>query len=215
MDVTFNLLNETYRLYRKPNDGLKYINVSSNHPPQTIKQFVNTTNDRLSTNSFNEKVFNQSKSYYEDALNKSGYKTQLEYKIPSTSINRNSKNRKRKIVWFNPPYNQSVSTNVAQTFLKLIDKHFPSSNRLRKIFNRNTIKVSYSCTDNIQQHVKKHNNYIKQKNKGNIQLSCNCRDKLKFPLNGKCRTENIIYKCTSLTESNLKKVYLGLAEGGV
>ena len=85
----------------------------------------------------------------------SGYKTQLEYKIPSTSINRNSKNRKRKIVWFNRPYNQSVSTNVAQTFLKLIDKHFPCSNRLHKIFNRNTIKVSYSCTDNTEQHVKK------------------------------------------------------------
>ena len=31
LDVTFNLLNETYRPYRKPNDELKYINVSSNH----------------------------------------------------------------------------------------------------------------------------------------------------------------------------------------
>ena len=213
LDVTFNLLNETYRPYRKPNDELKYINVSSNHPPQIIKQLVNTINGRLSANSSSEKVFNESKSYYEDALNKSGYKTQLEYKAPPTSIKRNSKNRKRKIVWFNPPYNQSVSTNVAQTFLKLVDKHFPRSNRLYKIFNRNTIKVSYSCTDNIEQHVKKHNNYVQQKNKGNIQLSCNCRDKLKCPLNGKCRTENIVYKCTSLTESNLKKVYLGLAEG--
>ena len=137
----------------------------------------------------------------------------MEYKIPSISINRNSKNRKRRIVWFNPPYNQSVSTNLTQTFLKLIDKHFPRSNRLHKIFNRNTIKVSYSCTDNIEQHVKKHNNYVQQKNNDNIRLSCNCCDKLKCALNRKCRTENIIYKCTSLTESNLKKVYLGLAEG--
>ena len=63
-----------------------------------MKQFVNTINDRLSTNSSSEKVFNESKSYCEDALNKSGYKTQFEYKIPSTSISRNSKNRKRKIV---------------------------------------------------------------------------------------------------------------------
>ena len=109
LDVTFNLLNETYRPYRKPNDELKYINVSSNHPPQIIKQLLNTINDRLSTNSSSEKVFNESKSYYEDALNKSGYKTKLEYKAPPTPIKRNSKNRKRKIVWFNPPYNQSVS----------------------------------------------------------------------------------------------------------
>ena len=32
------------------------------------------------------------------------------------------------------------------------------------------------------------------------------------PLNGKCRTEYIIYKYSSLNESNLKKVYLGLME---
>ena len=44
-----------------------------------------------------------------------------------------------------------------------------------------------------------------------MKLSCNYRDKLRCPLNGKCRTENI-YKCTSLTDNNFKKVYLGLAE---
>ena len=46
-----------------------------------------------------------------------------------------------------------------------------------------------------------------------MQLSSNCRGKSKCPLNGKYRTENIIHKCTSLTESNLKRAYLGLAEG--
>ena len=46
-----------------------------------------------------------------------------------------------------------------------------------------------------------------------MQLSCNCRDKFKCPLNGKCSEENVIHKCTSSIESDLKKVYLGLAEG--
>ena len=68
-------------------------------------------------------------------------------------------------IWLNPPYNQSVSTYPAQTLLKLIDRHFPRLSRFYKIFNRNTIKVSYSCTDNIEQHVKKHNNYAQQKRK--------------------------------------------------
>ena len=45
-------------------------------------------------------------------------KTQLKYKIPSTSIRSNNKNKKRKIIWFNPPYNQSISKNVAEIFLK-------------------------------------------------------------------------------------------------
>ena len=33
--------------------------------------------------------------------------------------------------------------------LTLIDKHFPKNKRLSKIFNRNTIKVSYSCLLNL------------------------------------------------------------------
>ena len=63
-----------------------------------------------------------------------------------------------------------------------------------------------------EQHVKKHNNSVQQKNKGNTQRSCNCCYKLNLPLNAKSRTESIIGKYTSLTESNLKKVYLDLTE---
>ena len=32
-------------------------------------------------------------------------------------------------------------------------------------------------------------------------------DKNGCPLNGNCRTENVIYKCTSLTKNNVKKVH--------
>ena len=32
-DITFNLSNGPYKLYRKPNDRLLYVNTSSNHPP--------------------------------------------------------------------------------------------------------------------------------------------------------------------------------------
>ena len=120
LGVTFNLANETYRPYKKPNDEIKYIIVSSNYPPQVIKEIANIINEKLSRNSSNKKVFNESKSYYEDPLNKSGYKT------------------------------QNVSTNVAQTFLKLIDKHFPRSLRFYKTFNRNTMKLSCSCIYNIE-----------------------------------------------------------------
>ena len=60
--------------------------------------------------------------------------------------------------------------------------------------------------------VKKHNNSIQNKKKKRT-LSCNCRDKNGCPLNGNCRTENVIYKCTSLTKNNVRKVYLGVTEG--
>ena len=110
-----------------------------------------------------------------------------------------------------PPYNQNVSTNITKIFLKLFDKHFPCTHQLHKVFNRNTTKVSYSCMSNLQQLVKKHNNFI-QNNKNKTTISCNCRDKIGCPLNGKCRTENVVYKCTSLTKNNVKKVYFGVTE---
>ena len=75
LNVTFNLTNELYGPYKKPNDELKCITVLSNHPPQIIIELANIINDRLSRNLSSEKVFNLSKSYYEDALNKSGHKT--------------------------------------------------------------------------------------------------------------------------------------------
>ena len=65
---------------------------------------------------------------------------------------------------------------------------------------------------NVQQLIKKHSNFIQNK-KNKTTLSCNCRDKNGCPLNGNCRTENVIYKYTSLTKNNVKKVYLGVSEG--
>ena len=100
----------------------------------------------------------------------------------------------------------------AKIFLKFIDKNFPRTHWLHKVFNRNTIKVSYSCMSNVQQLIKKYNNFIQNK-KNKTALSCNCRNKnecLNGRLNGNCRLENIIYKCTSLTKNNVKKVYLGV-----
>ena len=40
--------------------------------------------------------------------------------------------------WLKFPFNINVATNVAETFLTLIDKHSPTDKRLSKIFNRYT-----------------------------------------------------------------------------
>ena len=65
LDVTFNLINSTYRPYRKPNDKLLYIHISSNHPPQIIKYLLDSIEERLSNNSSNKQVFNSAKPEYE------------------------------------------------------------------------------------------------------------------------------------------------------
>ena len=109
LDVTFNLANSTYRPYRKPNDNLMYIHTSSNHPPQIIKHLPDSIEERLSSNSFNEQVFNSAKPEYEKALKDSGYKNvKLNYKARKEQRKKN--NRNRKLIWFNPPYSKQVST---------------------------------------------------------------------------------------------------------
>ena len=74
LDVTFNLLDETHKPYKKPNGQLLCINTSSNHPPQIIKQLPISISNRLSNNSSNKQVFDMSKGEYEKALRESGYK---------------------------------------------------------------------------------------------------------------------------------------------
>ena len=75
-------------------------------------------------------------------------------------------------------------------FLQLIDKRFPPANKLYKIFNRNTVKVSYSCTQNTSQIIKGHNKKVTHI-KRHHQLVCNCRIKTDSPLNGDCRKEDV------------------------
>ena len=212
MDVTFNLRNGSYQPYKTSNDDLKYISDLSNHPPKILKQLTTTISDKLLRNSLSELIFNESKHQYENALSKSGFKTELTYKdhcwprtffrpplTPPTIKKMISK--KRKIIWFNPPYNQNVLTNIAKINLKLVDKHFRRTHRLRKIFNCITIKVSYSWINNVQQLIKKHSNFIQNK-KNTASRNCNCRDKNGCPLNGNCKTKNVIYKCSLLTKNN-------------
>ena len=72
-DVTFNLLDEMYKLYKKPNDQLIHVNALSNHPQQIKKQLPISISNRLSNNSSNKQVFDMSKSEYGKALRESGY----------------------------------------------------------------------------------------------------------------------------------------------
>ena len=80
---------------------------------------------------------------YKEALTKSGYNNDIIYipVIESKNSERN-KSRKRKIIWFNPPYSMNVETNIGKTFLKLVKKPFPRNNSFHKIFNKSTIKIS-------------------------------------------------------------------------
>ena len=122
------------------------------------------------------------------------------------------KNRPRNITWFNPPYSKNVESNVGKCFLELIDRHFPKSNPLNKIFNRHTLKLSYSCMSNMEAIISGHNKSQLLKPEAiNTQESCNCRQKNTCPMNNNCQTNTIIYQAEVSTKAS-KETYVGLCD---
>ena len=82
---------------------------------------------------------------------------------------------------------------------------------MHKIFNRNTVKVSYSCTPNVRSIIKSHNKKLTNLEKKQTK-HCNCRKKQEYQLEGKCRSEDIIHKCVVTATVNPRKVYFGTAK---
>ena len=73
------------------------------------------------------------------------------------------------------------------------------------------LKVSYSCTENIESIIRSHNAKIASPPKAES-ASCNCRKKHECPLDGECQRSSVIYKCEITAPELPKKVYIGLTE---
>jgi hypothetical protein len=235
LDITFDLTDGTYKPYRKPNNDPLYINRSSNHPPSILRQLPTSVNKRINKLSCDKTTFDAAAPLYNDALKRSNFHTNLTYEPNANNQTNNSnsnetqrRNRQRNTIWYNPPYSKNVSSNIGQNFLQLLDKHFPPSNKLHKIFNRHTVRVSYSCLQNMENFISKHNNKIlNQHNKqtpspnnttGNTQHNnarhCNCRQRDACPVEGKCLSESVIYQAdVSTADNNETKSYIGITGG--
>ena len=109
-----------------------------------------------------------------------------------------------------------------------MDTCFPPSNPLSKIFNRKTVKVSYSTMPNLGRIIAGHNaKVIASKVKVEPKRpwgNCSCPKKTRMagecPLGGECLAECIVYRASvtvqprgvAVVEEAPVKTYLGLAE---
>ena len=206
LDISLDLLLNTYCPYRKPNSKTNYINNNSNHPKNIRNNIPKMIEKRLCKLSKNEEVFSNIKGFYQNALNKSNFKYSLTYKqFNNTNTKRN---RKRNCIYYNPPFCKSVQTKIGKHFIELIDKHFPKDNIYHKIFNRNSIKISYCCTPNIMALINSHNKKLMKKPDKKENL-CNCRSKTNCPVENKCCQNNVIYQAKVSTSKDDYKVYIG------
>ena len=162
LEINFEIVQGLYQPYKKANDEPLYINKNSNHPPTVIKQIPKAISKRISDISSSREIYDQNIRYSKDVLKLSGYDN---ISLPYNPIQQQGQDkiekekRKRKIIWFNPPFSMNVKTNAGKTFLKLIQRHFPKRHPMQKIFNRSTVKISYYCMRNMKTVISTHNKF--------------------------------------------------------
>ena len=212
LDVMLDLKGNKYYPFRKPNSKPQYIHTQSNHPPSIIKQIPRMISERISGRSCNKSEFERAAPDYNKALEESGHKERLTF---TTTPETRRKTRRRNKIWFNPPFNLDVKSSIGKDFFRLLDKHFPDHHRYHKLFNRNSVKLSYSCMPNMEAIIKSHNAHVQklseQTDASTNTRMCSCRNKNDCPLDGQCLKSSIVYKAT-VKKASGDVSYLGISE---
>ena len=123
-------------------------------------------------------VLNVATPFYNDILTKYGYHEKTMFEKTEGTTERN--NRTRNIIWNNPPFWKDIK-NIAKYFLYLLDNHFGANYLYHKIFKRNNVKVSCSCSKNRKTIIKSHNKSISDFKSEGTRGNWNCRNKTKCP----------------------------------
>ena len=152
--------------------------------PQFWKTFPNPSTNGYPKFLLTKNTLIAQNKVYREALDKSGYRCDLSYKVTPNQTTRRT--RQRNIIWHNPPYSRNVDANVGKCFFSLIDQHFPKSNPQHKISNRNTLKLSYGCMNNVKSIISSYNKTVinKSTNSERDKKTCNCRKPETCPMDG-------------------------------
>ena len=178
-----------HRPFKKATSNPIYVHKDSNHPMHVKKELPQMIGRRISDLSSNKDVF-------ETEVQASGYNNELHYTEKTIAKKRS---RRRNVIWFNLPWNDEVSTNVAKKFLNMIDRHFPQGSALGKHFNRSTVTVINSSMPN--RIISGHNKKVTESSIHLETKGCNCRSQ-PCPLELKCRTTILVYR--RVHQTNLK-----------
>ena len=208
--MQFDLETDTYRPFMKPNETPIYVSTESNHPSTILKNIPKAVNLRISKISSNKEIFDSAKHIYQEALKKSGFDFNLNFE-PVTHTEQRKNNRSRNVTYFNPPFSRNVKTNVGEQFLKLIDTLFPEGHGLKRLMNRNNIKISYRYMPNLKKKISNHNFKILKPEEQTENRGCNCTGVMgPCPMDGNCLVNSVIYRAEVTDENSNKTTYTGL-----
>ena len=216
LEVRFNLNDQTYEPYRNPNDEPGYIKKQSNYLPNIIADIPKAISKRLTSISCSKNVFDRNVDIYQTALKNSGFDGTTTYNDQSEQANHvnikeenQARKRKRAIIWYNSPYSMNVKTNIGKAFFKLLQTHLPPTHPMYTIFNKNKIKISYSCFPNMGSIISSHNVL----NSNSTEYGCNCNNRDECPLENKCLTPSIVYRAdVTNNKTDEHKYYYGISD---
>ena len=85
---------------------------------------------------------------------------------------------------------------------------------INKIFNKNTIKISYNCMDNMETVIKKQNQKVLNTSSTSTPSRCNCQNKDICQMGNNCLSSRVVFKANVITkEDTVGKNYINLTEG--
>ena len=174
---------------------------------------------RISDLSSSKEIFDSEKSIYQEALKNAGFKEKIEYEK-----SKKGRRRRRSVLWYNPPWSDTVKTNIGESFLRLVDKHFKGDGFLGYHFNRQKVKISYSTMPNMKRIITGHNRRMTDPEEGlkleNCDRKGNCKDQC-FEEGGKCQSRCTVYQASLQYEEPhssipaikipVSKIYTGLS----
>ena len=101
--------------------------------------------------------------------------------------------------------------NICKNFFRILNKHFPKHSPFHKLFNRNNVKLSYSCTPSVSSIISSLKRELLQEKPTpsmppTLCILCNCRKNTICPSNGECSSKSLV--CTAeLICANVTKYY--------
>ena len=212
--MVLDLGDNSYRPFKKENSETVYVHKLSNHPEYIKAQIPISINKRLCKLSKSNKQFDYIKTNYQEALTQSKYNFKLDYSVNKQTDGATKRKRKRKIIYFHPPFSANVKTPIGRKFLNLIKRHFTPNHPLYKFLNPKCLKISYCCMPNVKEEITSINRKVMGRKEIQPETSpmCNCRGRIKnpnvCPLDGKCKKEQLVYRAD--VESNGKSmIYVG------
>ena len=96
-----------------------------------------------------------------------------------------------------------MKTKLGKEFLKLVKLFFRKTSTLNKKFNKNTIKLSYSCLPKMKSIINTHNKKILNGSNNEPKL-CICKKNIICPFNRKC----LLKGKAAITKGNVTKEYI-------